>query len=273
MEIECPQCGTRYRVDDARLQPQGTRVRCSTCGHRFLAYPRLRPEEHGDLELGRDLAPGPRSPAAEAPAPEAGGKGRTGRESRKERRRQRPVRQAGSSRRAGSWLMALLVLLLMAGLALEVGYAFRARLLAQPWVRTAVEEGLRLAGVSWQLPVALRHYRVRGVQVRRVTLASGRRVTLLEGRLINRASFAQRRPQLEVRARGPGDEIRFRQVADPGTRFPTADAMTLDELGRRWREARATFPETLRPGQAVPFLVVLADVPPGVRRFQVELVD
>lgn len=39
MIIECKGCARRYQVDDTRLKPGGSRVRCSSCGHVFTADP------------------------------------------------------------------------------------------------------------------------------------------------------------------------------------------------------------------------------------------
>lgn len=37
MIISCEKCQTRFHLDDARVPPQGARVRCSRCKHTFLA--------------------------------------------------------------------------------------------------------------------------------------------------------------------------------------------------------------------------------------------
>jgi predicted Zn finger-like uncharacterized protein len=37
--LTCPECATSYFVDDARIPPTGRRVKCSSCGHRWLAGP------------------------------------------------------------------------------------------------------------------------------------------------------------------------------------------------------------------------------------------
>lgn len=281
MEIECPNCGTWYRVDADQLNPAGARVRCSSCGHRFLAFP------DGQAEAGPDLPPGtepgeggepdqggrrqgsakprpPRQPGAAAGKP-AGPKGR----------RDRPgaVGQAGGRRRLPSLFLGLLILLLVGGLVAELGYAFRAQLLGQPWLRSAVKGGLDLTGVDWELPIALDHFWARDVQARLVTLASGRRVTLVEGYLVNRAPFAQRPPRLELRAASPGSQVRYRKIHVPGRRFQLGDTPEADELRRRWQSAQESFPAEMRPGQEEAFVVVLADVPPGVRRFRVEMVE
>jgi len=39
MILTCPECATSYFVDDARIPAQGRRVRCSSCGNRWLAGP------------------------------------------------------------------------------------------------------------------------------------------------------------------------------------------------------------------------------------------
>jgi predicted Zn finger-like uncharacterized protein len=37
--LTCPECATSYFVDDSRVPPTGRRVKCSSCGHRWLAGP------------------------------------------------------------------------------------------------------------------------------------------------------------------------------------------------------------------------------------------
>jgi predicted Zn finger-like uncharacterized protein len=39
MILTCPECATSYFVEDGRIPPTGRRVRCSSCGHRWLAGP------------------------------------------------------------------------------------------------------------------------------------------------------------------------------------------------------------------------------------------
>lgn len=283
MEVQCPNCLTRFRVDSGQLRPEGTRARCSHCGHRFLVFPEGAPESIApEAQEGPDgaeqpsaqpdqLAPADNHAAAtdeSSPSGPSAAKGRIPSGSGRSSDRQK----SGRGRRATSFLLGLLVLLLVAGLLLELGYAFRNQLFAQPWVRATVQKGLDAAGMEWQLPVALSRYRVEGVAARMVTLSSGRRVTLMEGRLVNSAPFAQPSPRLELRADTPGSGVRYRRVKGPGEPFPITGELGAEQLRRRWERSRAAFPRSLDPGQSKPFVVVLADVPPGSRRFQVELV-
>ena len=39
MILSCPECKTKYRVRDELIDPEGIEVKCSRCGHRFMAYP------------------------------------------------------------------------------------------------------------------------------------------------------------------------------------------------------------------------------------------
>ncbi len=39
MIITCEQCSTRFTLDDAMIQPKGSKVRCSQCKHIFTAFP------------------------------------------------------------------------------------------------------------------------------------------------------------------------------------------------------------------------------------------
>lgn len=64
MILTCPECATSYFVDDARIPPQGRRVRCSSCAHRWLAGP------NGPLpEPGLEPEPAPEFESVAEPAP------------------------------------------------------------------------------------------------------------------------------------------------------------------------------------------------------------
>lgn len=44
MQVQCPRCQTKYNLDAALLDPEGSAVRCSRCGHEFTARPQADPE-------------------------------------------------------------------------------------------------------------------------------------------------------------------------------------------------------------------------------------
>jgi predicted Zn finger-like uncharacterized protein len=72
MILQCDQCNTKFRLDDAKLKPGGVKVRCSKCRHVFLAGADIKHEESEfDAILSGLGAPQAEKPT-EAPAPDTG---------------------------------------------------------------------------------------------------------------------------------------------------------------------------------------------------------
>ena len=75
MYIECQQCDTTFRLDESQLKPTGSKVRCSQCGHIFVALPpAAEPALAAQAIAAPTTAPGKPEPApdqssAEAPEP------------------------------------------------------------------------------------------------------------------------------------------------------------------------------------------------------------
>lgn len=67
MILTCPECATSYFVDDARIPSQGRRVKCSSCGHRWIAGP----EAPIPAALPAAGPPEPEAPAEAQPPPAA----------------------------------------------------------------------------------------------------------------------------------------------------------------------------------------------------------
>jgi len=75
MILQCDQCNTKFRLDDAKLKPGGVKVRCSKCRHVFLAGAEPKHEESEfDAILSGLGAPAQEKPeAAAAAAPDLAG--------------------------------------------------------------------------------------------------------------------------------------------------------------------------------------------------------
>lgn len=55
MIIACPECKTKYRLSEEKVKSEGTRVRCSRCGHVFTTTP--QDDISAQYSLGQDSSP------------------------------------------------------------------------------------------------------------------------------------------------------------------------------------------------------------------------
>ncbi|MCF8104978.1 MAG: zinc-ribbon domain-containing protein [Desulfohalobiaceae bacterium] len=75
MIITCPQCGTKYKLADHRLQPEGSRVRCSSCSFVFHCPPPTEGDSQIKAEQRTNAEASEASPL-QPPAPETAKKSR-----------------------------------------------------------------------------------------------------------------------------------------------------------------------------------------------------
>lgn len=69
MILTCPQCATRYQIEDAKFPPGGRNVRCAKCGHQwFQAPPAPEPEPTVEIPARPPPPPAVAPSAAVAPA-------------------------------------------------------------------------------------------------------------------------------------------------------------------------------------------------------------
>ncbi|MBK6684694.1 MAG: zinc-ribbon domain-containing protein [Deltaproteobacteria bacterium] len=63
MNVSCPQCKTRYSVDDSRIPPSGVSIKCPKCTHTFVAK---KDQGDGAVALPGNVAP--KAPSRESSA-------------------------------------------------------------------------------------------------------------------------------------------------------------------------------------------------------------
>ena len=230
MILTCPACATRYQADEAKFPPQGRQVRCAKCGHNWH-QPGPEPQ----------LAPEPAASApAEAPAPEpvrieqpsAGATAMRPRPSAPQAPKQRP---------------ALLPLL---GVALG-------------WVGLiAVVLLIGLSAVRYRQEITVIWPQSAGVYSR-----LGMKVNA-QGIDFDKVDYHRESEDGQVVLAVTG------QIVNHGTRelpVPQTVRVTLSDAGNHELYHWNFTPEaqTLRPGQAIPFLTRLSSPPATARHLEV----
>ena len=122
MILTCPDCATRYFVDETKLGPQGRKVRCAGCGASWRAE-----ADHEPLDLTPAIAAAPPEPMMEAPIRPAEALPKSFRAQAEARRRTRRAVAAGV---VWAGLAACFVVLMLAAVVFRVQ-------VVRMWPRTA----------------------------------------------------------------------------------------------------------------------------------------
>jgi predicted Zn finger-like uncharacterized protein len=211
MILTCPDCATRYVVDDERVPPQGRVVRCAACGARWTATP----EEPLDLSLEppaeppappepdlSDLTFDPRPPAAADELPRA---------FRDKAQTRRKVRQAATTGAIWAGMIGILALLIGAALILRQD-------VARLWPRTA--GAYAMVG----LPVNLVGLAIEN-QHAQPALKDGHAAVVVTGSLRNVLGRPVAAPPLRISLLNDAGKAVAVKIADPGgARIPPGEA-------------------------------------------------
>jgi predicted Zn finger-like uncharacterized protein len=206
MILTCPNCATRYFVDDSRIGPAGQVVRCAACSERWTAHPELEAllEEAAPLAAEEPAPLAPEPEAAEAPlatireAP-ADDLPRAFRERAETRRRVREAATAGV-------IWAGVAGVLVVGLGLCV---LLRQQVAEAWPKTA---GV-YAVIG--LPVNLVGLAIED-QHARPALKDGHAAVIVTGALRNVRDKPVAAPALRVSLLNPAGKPLAVKIADPG---------------------------------------------------------
>ena len=263
MLVRCPNCGTTYRLDDAKLSPEGTWVRCAKgCGEVFQVFPKTPPSPQPAAEA--QPAPAPQQPEP-SPAPQPSQPAAT-------------PKPKGKGFKVLFWLVALVILLA----ALGVGSLMvMQRLGIAPGV---VRQAAQVPGLGWLLnksaakpakprpQVKLSLVGVRGFF--RLNDMLGR-VFVIQGRVQNEGPVACYKILIRGRLHDrKGRVVREAKVYAGGVLKPEElRGFSLKQITARLRSPKSPDGRwyVLRPGQSLPFMVLFYNLPANLSEFTVEV--
>lgn len=257
MILACPSCGARFKIDAAKLQPNGRTVRCAKCRHTWRAEPESEPAEpagaaESDPEAAAPQAAESETARAEATAgdsaapqsdggagdPEAEAGVRAFESSLRANRTSAdaaPADVPGDGRRRNTGVIVGWVLLVLVILGAVAGlHRFRDQVVAQ--VPQAAQL-YRMAGIEVPAVGA-------GLELRDVTrtrrLVDGESLLVIEGRVVNTGERETPVPPLRVALfDAAGDEVLAWTVRVGESRLPAGGET-------RFSTRRENPPETAR---------------------------
>ncbi len=217
MILTCPDCATRYVVDDERIGPQGRAVRCAACGTRWTAMP--EPAEAEVAAFPADPEPVPEAEPAPTPAPDLSTltfepkplpADELPRAFRDKVQTQRKIRQAAATGAIWAGMLGVLALLIGAAVVMRQD-------VARLWPRTA--GAYAMVG----LPVNLVGLTIES-QHAQPSLKDGHAAVVVTGALRNVLGRAVAAPPLRISLLNNAGKAVLVKIADPGgARIPPGE--------------------------------------------------
>ncbi|HKK33105.1 MAG TPA: DUF3426 domain-containing protein [Desulfomicrobiaceae bacterium] len=282
MVIQCPECGTKYKVPDDKARPEGTPVRCTKCKHVFKIFPEIPAEksaapapvaEDQGPDAGAESAARPEPPAAQAQEPVLRESDSTDFGSESVGGDEQASEDKGKSRLR---IVLLVVLLICAGAAAALyQYPDLPRRImdmatgssAPPVVRQAEQQeqqGFEKISLS-----SIKQYFVKNEKVGQLFV--------LEGKALNGSSA----PLKEIMVQATLYDAAGKKVTSGRTGCgSTVSLFQLQVLDRAGLDAALQPGQTpdaadglIRPGTEVPFMILFFDPPQQIQEFGLEVVD
>jgi len=254
MLIDCPRCETRYRIAGDKLRPDGSKLKCTRCGHIFVGSAYDAMAEDGSAEGSQQD-----SSAMGVSDLEGIGEEETGRAQKKKPRR---------------WIRFLLLLLLLVAAAFGsvryTGMTIRLPLLQQTSPRSETELDQRAASGEVVQDISLRN--VSQYMVRNKHIGS---ILVIEGKAVNDSGGPKKGIELQATVFDEqGEKLRKKEfVCGKSVSLAQLQSYTQEELESEFSShlARMSGTQKVKTGEAVPFMAVLYSPPPKMAEFSLEV--
>lgn len=252
MRIDCPKCGTRYRIGGDKLRPEGTKLKCSRCGEVFRGSPNDAVPEQGETQKGEQFF----SASSFSDLEDIG-----------------VDEQGRSPRRKRRWLWGVLLLVLLAaalGYVLLSGTTVRISFLQGP-SRTA-ETGLDQRVDSKE---AVREITLRNVSQYMVQNKHIGSMLVIEGKAENGSGGPKKGIQLRATVFDEqGNKLRSKEFfCGNSVSLAQLQSFSKKELESAFSSALARLKERdpVETGEAVPFQVIFFSPPRGMAEFSLNV--
>lgn len=288
MIIRCETCRSAFRLDERRLRPEGSKVRCSVCGNIFTAHPpsprkaerdEAKPDSRLDALFGdvfeesfKDLEPEP-------PPPEPSQDLRIPpRRETPPRPRREPLRgpllePLPPRRRRWGLILGIVGILVVLAVAALVGIGlFQPELIPEKWAGY-----LPFGPRAQSTDLGARHLTFDGVRGGFLDGAKAGRLFVIRG--VVRNDYPEPRSYILIKANllDAAGKVLKTKLAYAGNACGDEElkAMAPEEIAKAMEErtGREGLNEGVPPGKTIPFMVVFDNLPPQVTEFTVEPVS
>lgn len=268
MIIQCPQCQTKYTIDDSKVRPGVSKVRCSRCSHEFVASAEEVSAGQGEATEASAAAQGPSSSESEL-----------FQEFDESAAGEEPAEGKAPRKRIGALFLWFSILLLLAAIAVSAYLAFPQLRQLVPFsigsVEQAQQEGLRQKQASPAGSVediALMDVRQYMVQNEKIG-----RILVIEGTAINQSETAKKMIKLKaVLYDEQGEPLREKEFLCGNT----VSLFQLQVLSQSELESALgskvgvlTNNSNLGPDQEVEFMTVFVNPDKGLTEFSLKVVQ
>ncbi len=270
MIVQCPECKTTYNLDDERIAPEGSNVRCSRCQHVFEVsrMPGPFPEDTMDQLTGMESSASDELEPEEEHSPGTPGE----LPGKKDEAGDRIGKIAGKKKSMVLW--ALLTFVLLAGVGVAA-YVFAPTLLNNTGTPTPVEKRVgeqprSEEGIIPEISLENVHpYFVRNEKVGRIFV--------VEGKAVNGFKVSKELIKLRIRLFDSAGTVIASRDFYCGNVVSSFQLQVLgqDELQSALsaKVGILTNNANIKPGAGVPFMVAFANPPESLQEFALEAVE